>query len=441
MAWNIPKLEELSHSVWRCTACGTCKAAYDYGPPPHNADICPAGTQFGFEGFMSSKGKIAFARGVLRGELEWDAELADAVYKCTICGGCQNQCQLDHKPYIIEIIEALRREAVEAGAGPMPTQKVIVQSLQNYNNPYQGPRRVRTDWTRKFRRSEKPVKTIKEEAAPVLYFVGCTGAYNRQAHSIPQSTASIFNKLGVDFAILGEEEICCGSTPMRLGEVAEFTRIAEQNLETFRRLRDERGVETIVTSCAGCFRAIKKDYALFDGYGEMMEGIEVVHTIDFLHRKLKEGELELTEPVEKKVTYHDPCHTGRHLHEFVIDEDGSEQYPGAYLGLKDDECLYEQPRELLEAIPGLELVEMGRNRANSFCCGGGGGVMTGFGDWAAQNAARRVAEGASVGAEEIVSICPFCYFNLTEGSKREGTGLKLRDLTELIDASLPEPGE
>ena len=147
MKWNIPTLEEFENAIWRCTACGTCKEAYDYGPPPFSAAICPAGEEFGFEGFKSSKGKIAYARGLLSGDLKWNDALVDAIYKCNICGGCQSQCQLDHKPFIPEIIEAMRRKAVEDGVGPMPKQKVIAQSLSSYDNPYQGPRRVRLDWT------------------------------------------------------------------------------------------------------------------------------------------------------------------------------------------------------------------------------------------------------------------------------------------------------
>lgn len=436
MDWNIPTLEELEHSVWRCTACGTCKTAYDYGPPATNADICPAGTEFGFEGYMASKGKIAFARGILTGELELDQDLVDAIYKCTLCGGCQNQCQLDHKPVIIEMIEAMRRRAVEQGVGPLPSHKIIAQSIATYSNPYQGPRRVRTDWTRAFRKGSKPIKDIQKEAAPILYFVGCTGAYNQAGRVMPTATASVFNKLGIDFGILGEDELCCGSTAMRLGEVDTFKRLAEANLETFQRLHRDQGVETIVTSCAGCFRALHKDYALAVGYEEAMEGIEVVHVVDYFHRLLQEGDLDLQAVEPRVVTYHDPCHTGRHMAAFSVDEDGSTQYPGAYLGQDDAECVYDAPRALLEAIPGVELREMVRIRANSYCCGGGGGVMTGFGEWATKNAAKRIAEGEETGAQEMVTICPFCRNNLGEGAKRVGHGTPVRDLTELIDEAL-----
>ncbi len=438
MKWNIPTLEEFENTVWRCTACGTCKEAYDYGPPPFSAPICPAGEEFGFEGFLSSKGKIAFARGIMSGDLKWNDALVDAIYRCNICGGCQSQCELDHKPFIPEIIEAMRRKAVEDGVGPMPKQKVIAQSLSSYDNPYQGPRRVRLDWTRPFKKGkQKPIKDILKEPAPVLYFVGCTGAYNVPERGIPQATASIFNKLGLDFGILGESELCCGSTAMRLGDVEAFQRIAESNLEMFKKLHDEKGVKTIVTSCAGCYRAILKDYSKADEYGRMMEGIRVTHVTQFLHDLFMSGQLKLSESVPWKVTYHDPCHAGRHLTKFIVDKDGSQLWAGAYVGLNDEDCLYDKPRELLKAIPGIDLREMRRIKANSYCCGGGGGVMTGYNDWAQRNAALRIQEGMETGAQHMVSICPFCHYNLNQASQGIGSKMKLYDLTELIDKALP----
>ncbi|MCB2188728.1 MAG: (Fe-S)-binding protein [Deltaproteobacteria bacterium] len=434
MEWNIPSLEELEHFIWRCTACGTCKTAYDYGPPSTCAPICPAGTEFGFEGNLSSKGKIGFARGILDGTLSFDdEEFINDIYRCTICGGCQNQCQLDHKPVIPEIFEAMRRKAVEAGAGPLPAHKNLTQSLKAYNNPYQGPRRVRTDWMRPFKKAGNPIKDINKEPAPILLYVGCTGAFNKQAQTVPTATASLFQKLGLDFGCLGENEVCCGSTAMRVGDAEEFKRVATNNLETFKQLKEEKGVTTIVSSCAGCYRAIKKDYVLSADYDKIMDGIEVIHTAQYLHRLWKEGKLPIAGSLDLKVTYHDPCHTGRHLNKFEVDKDGSQLWEGAYLGMSEEECVYDQPRELLSAIPGVELLEMQRIRGNSYCCGGGGGVMTGFGEWSQKNAGLRIEEGMATGAQSMVSICPFCHYNLNAGSQRINSSMKVYDLVELLD--------
>ena len=333
--------------------------------------------------------------------------------------------------------EALTK-AVADGVGPMPLQKNLIQSMKNYNNPYQGPRRVRTEWTRSFKKAGRPIKDINKEAAPVLFYVGCTGAYNTWARAVPQATASIFQKLGLDFGILGENEICCGSTAMRVGDAEEFKRVATENLKTFQRLHKEKGVDKIVTSCAGCYRAIKKDYVLSSDYDRMMDGIEIQHTAAFLHDLYQQGQLKFEGEVPMKVTYHDPCHTGRHLNKFITDQDGSQLWPGAYVGLNQEDCLYDIPRELLQAIPVIELVEMSRIKANSYCCGGGGGVMTGFREWATENGGKRIEEGMSTSAENMVSICPFCHYNLNQGSQKIGNDMKLLDLVELIDRVLPE---
>jgi len=438
MEWNIPTLEELTDKIWRCTACGNCKAAWNYGPPPEFGEICPAMVEFGFEGNAASKGKMAFARGILDGSLPWTDDLLQDMYQCTVCAGCQSQCELDHKPFIPEIIEAMRRKAVEDGVGPMPNQKVIVQSMRSFNNPYQGPRRARLDWAKPFKKAGKPLKNIMKEPAPVLYYVGCTGAYNLPTRNVPQATARIFQKLGIDFGILGEDEICCGSTSMRIGDAKAFERVAEFNMELFKKLHDEQGVNTIVTSCAGCFRAIKKDYSLCKDYDKMFEGIKVIHTVDFLYEMFKEGKLKFKKEVPWKVTFHDPCHTGRHLIKFEIDEDGSKLWEGAYIQENLEDCLFDVPRDMLQAIPGIEFVEMERIRKDSYCCGGGGGCMTGFADWAAKNAAKRVEEGLSVGAEKMVSICPFCHYNINAGAALLEREQILYDLVELIDMALEE---
>jgi Fe-S oxidoreductase len=223
---------------------------------------------------------------------------------------------------------------------------------------------------------------------------------------------------------------------MRIGDHEEFERVAEHNLRLFKDLHDNHGVKTIVTSCAGCYRAIKKDYKMSDEYEELMDGIQVIHTVELLYNHFKEGKMKFTKEVPWKVTYHDPCHTGRHLTDYEIDEDGSEAWPGAYLRKKDDNCLFDIPREMLQAIPGIDFREMKRIRNNSYCCGGGGGVMTGYPDWAAKNASLRVEEGESTGAEQMVSICPFCHYNLNQGAKRIKSPMRLYDLVELMDMAL-----
>ncbi len=440
MQWNFKNIDDegefnLEHFFWKCTACGTCKSGYTYGPPPTFRRICPQGEKFGFEGFFASKGKAALARWmtsdpILKNKFEWTPEYLNTLYTCIGCGGCQNQCLVDFKPFIIETIEAMRAKAVEDGQGPLREHHILVTSMKNNDNPYTGPRGIRAKWMKGL-----DVKDINKESSPVLYYAGCTPAYNAPVRQLAVKTVSVFNKIGVDFGALGKKEVCCGSTVLRLGARDEFKRIAEKNLEQFKYLHDERGVDTIVSSCAGCYRSLLEDYAISEEYKDYMDGIKVMHTADYLYKLYKEGKFEPKNEIKMKVTYHDPCHLGRHIKEWIIDWDGSKQWKGSYMDLVD-KGTFESPRELIKAIPGIQFEEMRRNQNNSYCCGSGGGVKTAFPDWAAENAALRVEEAEQTGAEKIITCCPFCHANLNDGAKVKNSALKTIDLVELLDEAL-----
>jgi Fe-S oxidoreductase len=302
--------------------------------------------------------------------------------------------------------------------------------MRNNDNPYTGPRGMRAKWMKGL-----DVKDINKEDSSVLYFAGCTPAYNAPIRQLAVKTVSVFNKIGVDFGTLGKKEVCCGSTVLRLGAREEFKRVAEKNLEIFKNLHDERGVDTIVTSCAGCYRCILEDYEIADDFKDYMDGITIKHTADFLYDLYKEGKFEPKNEIDMKVTYHDPCHLGRHVKDWKVDWDGSTQWKGSYLDV-EDKGTFEQPRELIKAIKGIKYEEMPRNRNNSYCCGSGGGVKTAFPDWAAENAALRVEEAEQTGAEKIITCCPFCHANLNDGAKVRNSQLRTIDLVELLDEAL-----
>ncbi|MBN1786414.1 MAG: (Fe-S)-binding protein [Candidatus Methanofastidiosa archaeon] len=445
MEWDFRNIDDegelnLKKFFWKCTACGTCRSGYTYGPPPTFRVICPQGNKFGYQGYYGSKGKAALARWMtgcsyLKDEkFEYTPEFLHTLYSCTECGGCQNQCMIDFKPHIIDTIEAMRAKAVQDGKGPLKEHHVLVMSMKNNDNPYTGPRAIRAKWMKKIDNDSK-LKDINKESAPVLYYAGCTPAYNAPVRDLALSTVRVFDKIGLNYGALGKNEVCCGSTVLRIGERDQFERVASKNLEQFKMLHDERGVDTIVTSCAGCYRAFVEDYPHSDAYKECMDGIKVMHTSELLYEKFKNGEWEPTKEVKMKVTYHDPCHLGRHLKDWIIDWDGSKQWKGSYLDCID-RGVFEAPRELIKAIPGIEFEEMKRSRNNSFCCGSGGGIKTAFPDWAAENASLRVEEAIDTGAEMIISCCPFCHANLNDGAKVIKSECKTMDLIELLDQAL-----
>lgn len=231
----------------------------------------------------------------------------------------------------------------------------------------------------------------------VLYFTGCMAAY--RLDSIAKSTIKLMQKAGVDFTMLGDEEWCCGSVLLRTGNRDLAEKVAKHNIEAFK----NAGVDKIVTACAGCYKTLKNDYPELTGGNN----IEVVSGPEFILHLIKDGKLKFKK-TDKKVTFHDPCHLGRHS------------------------SVYDEPREVLQSVEGLELVEMPRNRENSRCCGSGGGVQSGFKELANKMADVRIEEAAGTGAEVVTSPCPFCTYALGEAAKRTNKGIEAIDFAELI---------
>lgn len=249
---------------------------------------------------------------------------------------------------------------------------------------------------------EKKKKSERSKDVDILYFVGCTASYDTNVKEVGINTLNILDALGISFGILGTEEKCCGSVLLRVGD-HEFERLASENIGIFNSL----GVKMLVTSCAGCFKTIKEDYKKV---GRL--NMEVLHTAELLVRLIREKKLELKHEVPLKVTYHDPCHLGRHS------------------------GVFDAPREILKAIPGLEFVEMERIREFSRCCGAGGGLKAGFPDLQNQMAAERVRDAEKTQATRLVSACPFCYQGLQIGVNAIQSNVKVTDITELVALSM-----
>jgi len=283
----------------------------------------------------------------------------------------------------------LRAELAKKGL-TIPEHEVFTERIKRFHNPYGEKHEKRMKWL--------PPEAKVAERADTAYFVGCTTAYRRP--EIAEATVRILNAGGVDFVTLHPEEWCCGSPALRVGKRDLFLDLARHNVEAIRR----SGVTKVVASCAGCYRGLSQDYPEFVGETPF----KVVHTSELMAELIKEGQLKLTREVPETVTYHDPCHLGRHT------------------------GIYEEPREVLRSIPAIKLVEMPKNRENALCCGAGGGVKAGFPDFAIQAALRRLDEAKDVGAESIVSTCPFCAHNLKEAIRKSGSQLKFYDLAELV---------
>ena len=367
---------EIGDKVRSCLQCGTCTAS------------CPVARYSG----LSPR---EIVRLVLIGEEE-EVLRPEVLYFCSACYSCAVRCPMGIR--LTELINLLRDVMVSRGEGPLAAQMELVKSVENYDNPWQMPRAQRDRWAKKL---PSKLKVLPKQKAEALYYPGCTAAYLPQMQKVAGATAQVLSAAGVDFGIMGREEICCGSTAMRVGVRETFLRQAERNIEKLNAL----GVERIITACAGCYGIMKHEYPKVAPFEP-----EVLHVSEVLAGLIEEGRLELG-PVERRVTYHDPCHLARH---------GGVTAP---------------PRRVLEAIPGLQLVEMSRTGTNARCCGGGGGLRTGHTDSAVEVASGRQSEALETGAEMLVTCCPFCEMNLSD-ALNAGVGLPVIDLVEVVLESL-----
>jgi heterodisulfide reductase subunit D len=220
-----------------------------------------------------------------------------------------------------------------------------------------------------------------------------------RAKDIAKSTIKLLKRGGVKFELLGEDEWCCGSVMLRTGNVDVADELREHNVEAFK----NHAADLVITSCSGCFKTLSQDYEKQTGSLDF----KVKHVLEILKELIEEDKLKFTE-TNLKVTYHDPCHLGRHSE------------------------MYDIPRDILNSIPGLNFVEMPRNRENARCCGAGGGVRAGYKELSDKMADTRIKEAEETGAEVLTSACPFCTFALREAAERNGSKIRVLDLPELL---------
>lgn len=235
----------------------------------------------------------------------------------------------------------------------------------------------------------------------IVYFPGCTATYRMQ--EISRAAITIMKKAGVDFTVLGEDEWCCGSVMLRTGNIPEATDLIQHNLEALRNI----GATKVVTTCSGCYKTISHDYK--EREGEL--GFTVIHLPELVKDLLDEGKLKFKQN-NVKVTYHDPCHLGRHMGMFDI------------------------PREVIKAIPGVELIEMARSREFARCCGAGGGMLAGNKDLSAAIGLDRIKDAAATGASILTTPCPFCTMHLTAQAKEAGVDIRVMDFSEFVVMNL-----
>ena len=329
----------------------------------------------------------------------------DEIWSCTTCGACEQECPLLIE-YIDKIVD-LRRGLIDSGKVPQSLQKPL-KALESRGNPYGKLEKKRADWTKTNSFPQScPIKIASgKQTADTLYFVDSITSYDGRIQAIGRATARILNRIGEPFGILGPLEKDSGHEVRRFGEEMLFTALRDHNVEAIK----ASGAKRIVTSDPHAYNALKHDYGNLPA---------VEHVSQVIARALKSGSLTLNhaESADKLYAYHDPCYLGRHNQ------------------------IYDDPRDVLDAIPGLKRVEMKRSRDRSFCCGGGGLMLFYEPKEEQRMGVLRVRMAAEAGANVIVTACPFCMVNLEDAIKVAGLEGQMTaiDLTELVEQHIFSP--
>ena len=352
----------------------------------HYCRVCPAYSILRWES-VSPRGRMYLLRGMIKEEIEPDSKAVEDFYRCTTCGACETVCQTSIP--LIEVWEIARAEFVNARKAPLPVHRKLREVAEKNGNPYGERREERAKWAQGYEFKDN---------AEILFFAGCTASYRMM--ELAKNTVEFFAKTQIDFTYAKEDEHCCGSPFLRTGQRDIAYEFFRKNFEEWKK----RGVETIVTTCSGCYRTIGRDYpAIAEELGYRWE-FEVIHTVHLIKEMIESGKLKF-EKTDETVTFHDPCHLGRHMN------------------------TYHTPREILEEM-GYQIVEMEHTMENSLCCGAGGGVKSQFKDLAMNIGRKRIDEAKRTGAEMIVSACPFCKLHLIHAADKK---IEVRDIVELVN--------
>lgn len=399
--WLITKLDDLMRGAPILMRDGTVVHVGPGESPVAAADHAPTeavheGAHGALPGLNRLQGGVHFIKGdretlPLYGSIISENEL----WSCTTCRACVDECpaMIEH---VDDIVDIRRKLALVKGEVPASVSTVL-QGIERNGNPWKLPQRERAAWAEGL-----DVPTLAEvEEVDVLYWVGCAPSYDGRSRKTARAMVQLMRQAGISFAILGEEETCTGDPARRMGEEFLYQEMAKTNIETLGQYKFKQ----VVTTCAHCFNTIRNEYPQFGG------NYEVIHHTQFLARLVKEGKLEPVERVEERVVYHDPCYVGRYNN------------------------VYDDPRELLRSIPGVDLVEAPDwNREKAMCCGGGGGNvwMEGWGKKGVN--VIRLEQIQKAAPTTVAMGCPFCMVMLNDAATNTGVAdtLARKDVAELL---------
>ncbi|MDT8274141.1 MAG: (Fe-S)-binding protein [Desulfomonilia bacterium] len=388
--YNVKQLLQME----ACTNCRIC------------ADVCPA-VAASSEGELSAVYRMKGLKQILKGrtglfqklfgikepsEEKW-RHFSDTVFRCTLCGNCQEVCPVGI--HLKDLWLSLRQDLVHSERFPEKID-MIRGNLEESRNVFAEDNEERADWVDDMR--DPPDHGYLKDEAEVVYFTGCVAAYFPLAQKIPMALAEILDVSGVDFTLLGEEEWCCGFPMLGAGLEEMFREFMEHNLEALR----EKGAKKAIFACPSCYQMWREHYP---------REFEILHATEFLMDLVRKGRVPLR-TLDLKVTYHDPCDLGR----------------GARV--------FDEPRQLIRSIPGITFVELPRNRENCRCCGGGGNLEMIDAGLSAAITKQKIDEVLSTGAQAVVTSCQQCVRTMMTHVRRNKIPLEVLDVTQLIHRAL-----
>ncbi|MCJ7655956.1 MAG: (Fe-S)-binding protein [Dehalococcoidia bacterium] len=426
---DVTQIENFIFDMSRCIKCKGCTwVDHIYMPGMKYSTRCPSATRYLFDSY-GAYGKMRIGLALVEGKLDYSDELLKILYACTLCGACDVGCKRNLDLEIELTLEALRIKAVKDGKGPMPEHKKIAQKIAKQHNFFGSPHENRRKWL------SKEIKPSPK--ADVLYFVGCSASYTHP--EIARATAKILDASGTQFMLL-PDEWCCGNTLYSVGMIDEARELAKRNIDAVRKT----GANPLLTSCAEGYRMWKVDYPKILNMSTSDLGFKVVHLTEYVDELIKKGALKLANRINLRLTYHDPCSLSR-LSEPWVPWKGERGLWGVVNPplerRRGTNGIYQPPRDTLNSIPGIELVEMPRMRENAFCCGAGRGTKEAFPDFALWAAEQRLVEAKEVSAEAIVSACPWCKDNFAKAASNNGVNLKVLDFSELVLSAIGSTGK
>ena len=418
--FGVGKIEDFSWKqkldFFTCTECGRCREIC----PTHltGKPLTPKGFTVDLRNTLYAEADDLIDADAGRGDGTAEARLAarkpliggwidpETVWACTTCRYCEHACPVGIT-YVDKITDMRRHLVLEKSEFPKEAQTAF-NGMERQGNPWNLAASDRGAWAKDL---PFPVLTMAEAkesgGVEVLFWVGCAGSYEEKGRKVSQALARLLHEAGVTYAILGSEETCTGDAARRLGNEYLFQTLAQQNVETM----NGYGVKKIVTNCPHCFNTLANEYPDFGGKYEVMHGTELVAKL------VAEGRIALTGRVDRTISFHDPCYLGRH------------------------NGVYDAPREVLAAIPGLTVKELPRTRENGMCCGAGGGRM-----WLDEKLGTRInqaryAEIQANGTDAVGVSCPFCMVMLGNAQTETGGTTEPFDVLELAARALPaHPG-